>query len=125
MNKNNMKKELLETSNKFWKAIKEADVKTMRDIANNNCTFVHIGGNCNLDKEMELFENGTFKPTKIDIHNQTCNEFNDTGVVITDCDYSLLLGGKETTHHFAVTEVYTNINDKLSLVQFTFTALVI
>ena len=25
---------------------------------------------------------------------------------MSDCDYSLLLDGKETTHHFAVTEVY-------------------
>lgn len=50
--------------------------------------------------------------------------FGDTGVVLTDCDYSLLLGGKETTHHFMVTEVYTQDEKRWKLVTFSFTALV-
>lgn len=44
--------------------------------------------------------------------------------MITDCDYGLLLGGKPTTHHFAVTEVYTKDGNDWKLVQFSFTALV-
>ena len=43
---------------------------------------------------------------------------------MTDVDYSLLLGGKETTHHFMTTEVYQNRNGEWKLIQFTFTALV-
>ena len=39
-------------------------------------------------------------------------------------DYSLLLNGQETTHHFAVTEVYVRQGDEWKLVQFSFTALV-
>ena len=55
-------------------------------------------------------------------HSKQAHMYGETGVVITDCDYSLLLDGKETTHHFAVTEVYSLETKKL--VQFTFTALV-
>lgn len=50
--------------------------------------------------------------------------FGNTGVVLTDCDYSLLLDGKETTHHFMVTEVYAHENKSWKLVTFSFTALV-
>ena len=44
--------------------------------------------------------------------------------MITDCDYGLLLDGKPTTHHFAVTEVYVPNGDGWKLVTFSFTALV-
>ena len=39
-------------------------------------------------------------------------------------ELSLFLGGQETTHHFAVTEVYSQSGDEWKLVQFSFTALV-
>lgn len=42
----------------------------------------------------------------------------------TDCDYGLLLGGKPTTHHFAVTEVYQQRGESWTLISFTFTALI-
>lgn len=70
-----------------------------------------------------LTPSGAFQPTNITFHSQ--NElFGDTGVVLTDCDYSLLLDGKETTHHFMVTEVYTQDENRWKLVTFSFTALV-
>ena len=50
--------------------------------------------------------------------------FSSTGIVLTDCDYSLLLDGKETTHHFMVTEVYAQREGSWKLVTFSFTALV-
>ena len=45
-------------------------------------------------------------------------------IVLTDCDYSLLLDGKETTHHFMVTEVYAQQAGCWKLCTFSFTALV-
>jgi hypothetical protein len=51
-------------------------------------------------------------------------EFGDAAIVITDCDYGLLLDGAPTTHHFAVTEVYQKQGEEWKLIQFTFTALV-
>ena len=73
--------------------------------------------------------------------------FGNTGIVLTDCDYSLLLtescvvgdsgdltagfgvaglllDGKETTHHFMVTEVYAQQAGSWKLCTFSFTALV-
>lgn len=55
---------------------------------------------------------------------QKATLFQDTAVVLTDCNYSLLLNGQETTHHFAVTEVYIRQDDSWKLIQFSFTALV-
>jgi len=65
-----------------------------------------------------------FKPTAVKINSQTVSIFGQTAVVLTDCNYSLLLNGEETTHHFMVTEVYSKNNDEWNLIQFTFTALI-
>ena len=113
----------LNTSQSFWAAIESADEAQMRSIADENCTFVHIGMTCKLDEEIGFYTSGSFKPTNIDFHGRSVEIFGDTAIVITDCDYSLLLGGMPTTHHFAVTEVYTLRSEDWKLIQFTFTAL--
>ncbi len=119
-----MEEKALEQSKKFWDALAKADVESMKAIADPKCTFVHIGTTCGLEKEMEYFEKKIFDPTDVKINGQQVQVFGNTAIVITDCDYSLLLDGKETTHHFAVTEVYVYENDNFKLVQFSFTALI-
>lgn len=67
---------------------------------------------------------GPSKPTSITFHSQKAEVFGNTGIVLTDCDYSLLLDGKETPHHFMVTEVYAQQAGSWKLCTFSFTALV-
>ncbi len=52
-------------------------------------------------------------------HSKTAEVFGTTGIVLTDCDYSLLLDGQETTHHFMVTEIYSKAADEWKLVAFS------
>ncbi len=118
-----MEKHVLEVSQAFWKAMENADESRMRLYCDERCQFVHIGISCHLDKEAEFYTSGTFKPIQITFHDQKVNLFNNTAVVLTDCDYALLLDGKETTHHFMVTEVYL-FEENWKLIQFSFTALV-
>lgn len=116
--------QLIETSQRFWDAMEHADEAGMRAVADPECTFVHIGITAPLDQEIGFYTSGAFQPTSIVFHSQTPSVFGDTGVVITDCDYALLLDGKETTHHFAVTEVFNRVDDAWKLVTLSFTALV-
>lgn len=104
--------------------MEHADEAGMREIADKDCNFVHIGITCKLDKEIEFYTSGAFQPTEIRFNGQNVDIFGDTAVVITDCNYGLLLDGKPTTHHFAVTEVYVKRENEWKLIQFTFTALV-
>ena len=120
---NSLEKQVLEVSHKFWNSMENADEKGMRLCAKEECQFVHIGITCDLDKEIEFYTKGIFKPTSITFHNQNVSIFNHTAIILTDCDYALLLNGKETSHHFVVTEVFI-LEDVWKLVQFSFTALV-
>lgn len=119
-----MKNEIIVISQKFWQAMERADEAGMREIADPNCCFVHIGVTCGLDDEVRCYTSGLFKPTEIEFNSQCVQTFGSTAVVITDCNYGLLLDGQPTTHHFAVTEVYVQMENKWKLVQFSFTALV-
>lgn len=119
-----MSEKVLETSKRFWECLEKADVPGMEAIADPDCMFVHIGVTCGLEEEMKAFSDGVFKPTEILLNSQDAKVFDDTAIVITDCNYGLLLGGKPTTHHFAVTEVYVRREGGWRLVQFSFTALV-
>lgn len=114
---------VLDASGKFWTAMENADEAGMRSIADPNCTFVHIGMTCKLDEEIRAYTSGMFQPTEIVFHGQSVERYDDTAVVLTDCDYSLRLGGMNTTHHFAVTEVYVQREGQWRLIQFSFTAL--
>ncbi len=111
---------ILEVSDAFWNAMEKADEQGMREYANEDCKFVHIGIACDLDKEISFYTTGSFQPTNLVFHSKDVQTYENLGVVLTDFDYSLLLDGKETTHHFMVTEVY-DLNCKL--VQFSFIAL--
>lgn len=115
---------ILETSQKFWQAMEHADEAGMREAADAGCRFVHIGATCGLDEEINCYTSGLFQPTEITLNSQKPQIFGDTAVVITDCNYGLLLNGEPTTHHFAVTEVYIQREGAWKLVQFSFTALV-
>lgn len=95
----------------------------MRKYAGPDCNFVHISITCKLDKEIEFYTSGAFQPTDITFRSKTAQVFDSTGVVLTDCDYTLLLEGKET-HHFAATEVYSKTAGEWRLVTLPFTALV-
>lgn len=117
-------KSVLTVSEQFWTAMENADESGMRESADERCVFVHMGVVCNLEDEITAYTSGAFSPTSIVFHGKNVNVFQETAVVLTDCDYSLKLGGLPTTHHFAVTEVYTKNEGQWKLIQFAFTALI-
>lgn len=85
--------------------------------------WLYIGETCRLDKAISFYTKKIFKPFEVILNIQTVNIYGNIAIVITDCNYTLLLNKKETIHHFAVTEVFVNESNKWSLVQIAFTSL--
>ena len=119
-----MENKVLETSRKFWDVMEHADEAGMKAIADPACQFVHIGITAGLEQEIGFYTSGLFKPTEVKFNDQKVNLFGDTAIVLTDCNYTLLLNEQEVTHHFMVTEAYVLRNQEWKLIQFSFTALV-
>ena len=44
------------------------------------CYFVHIGGNCGLDKEKNAFAGKVLQPTEVVLNNQEARDFGDTSI---------------------------------------------
>ena len=59
-----MKEQVLKQSQIFWKGLEQADTAAMRSVCDDKCFFVHIGGNCDLDREMDAFEKKVFQQRK-------------------------------------------------------------
>ncbi len=114
---------VIQASKDFWSAMENADGAGMRAIADPGCTFVHIGMTCGLEREISFYTNGIFRPTEVIYNSRDVHLFADTAIVITDCNYTLMIGAMSTTHHFAVTEVFQKQEGGWKLLQFTFTAL--
>ena len=57
--------QVINLSKKFWKGLEASDVEAMRSFCDPACYFVHIGGNCDLDKEMKAFSEKIFQPTEV------------------------------------------------------------
>ena len=119
-----MKEQVLKQSQVFWKGLEKADTAAMRSVCDDKCFFVHIGGNCDLNREMDAFDKKVFQPSDIVLHSQDARLVGETAIVISDVDYDLLLGGQPTTHHFTTTEVFQLQGSEWKMIQFTFTALV-
>ena len=86
-----MKEQVLEVSKAFWTAMEAADEAGMRKYADKDCMFTHIGITAGLDKEIEFYTSGAFQPTNITFHNREVHMHGNTAIVLTDCDYALLL----------------------------------
>ena len=90
--------------------MENADEAGMRTAADPECSFVHIGMTCGLDHEVECYTSGAFNPTEIIFHDKKVKIFGETAIVLTDCDYGLLLNGSPTTHHSPLPKyMYTGI----------------
>ena len=72
-----MKEQVLKQSRVFWKGLEQADTAAMRSVCDDKCFFVHIGGNCDLDREMDAFEKKVFQPTEIVLHSQEARAFGE------------------------------------------------
>ena len=79
--------QVVHQSRLFWSALEKSDTAAMRSVCDPGCFFVHIGGNADLNREMEGFEKKIFQPTEITIHGQEVKSFGDIAVVISDVDY--------------------------------------
>ena len=67
---NTMKNQVIAASDRFWKAMEAADAEGMRAVAVPDCTFVHIGVTCQLEKEIEFYTKGLFQPTELVFHSK-------------------------------------------------------
>jgi hypothetical protein len=75
--------------------------------------------------ELETIKSGGIWYKKAEVYSVTVNLFNDnnTAVLLNDIDLVAVVGGREVTNPFMVTEVYVKESGKWKMAQLTFSHL--
>jgi hypothetical protein len=87
--------------------------------------FTHRGGTWAKTPEFPTIKRGGIWYKKAEVYSVTVRMFNDnnTAILLNDIDLVAVVGGREVTNPFMVTEVYIRENGKWKMAQLTFSHL--
>jgi|GEM_PF-78557 len=116
--------ELLAISNQKWQWMANKDVKELEKLFDEKSRFVHMGGTWGKQRELNIIESGGIHYKKADIHDVSVQFIDSTAIVLNHITLLAVVGGREVTNNFMVTEVYVKKQQDWSLGVLSFTKLI-
>jgi len=115
--------EIINLSKEKWSWMSEKKVDTLDALFHEKAVFVHMGGNMTKEHELNVIKSGGIHYKKADIHEVSVNIFGTTAILLNRITLLAVVGGKEVTNPFTVTEVYLQQDGSWKLVSMSFTRL--
>lgn len=115
--------EIINLSRQKWLWMADKKVDTLNDLFDDKAVFVHMGGSWGKTRELEVIKSGMIWYKKAEIYSASVNIFDNTAILLNDIDLVAVVGGKEVTNPFMVTEVYLKENGKWKMGSLTFSHL--
>ena len=117
--------EIINLSKQKWDWMADKNVDSLNVLFDDKCMFTHMGGTWGKQPELETIKSGGIWYKKAVVYSVKVNMFNDnnTAVLLNDIDLVAMVGGREVTSAFMVTEVYIKENGKWKMGQLTFSHL--
>lgn len=116
--------ELLTISKQKWQWMANKDVEKLNKLFDEKSRFVHMGGTWGKQRELDVIESGGIHYKKADIHEVSVQVIDGTAIVLNRITLLAVVGGREVTNNFMVTEVYINKQQNWSLGVLSFTKLI-
>jgi len=118
-------KEIISLSKQKWDWMADKNVDSLNVLFDAKAMFVHMGGTWGKTPELSTIKSGGIWYKKAEVYSVTVNLFNDnnTAILLNDIDLVAVVGGREVTNPFMVTEVYIKENGKWKMAQLTFSHL--
>lgn len=104
-----------------WMADKKAD--QLADLFHDQAKFVHMGGTWGKEREVNIIKSGGIHYKKADIHEVSVEVIDDMATVWNRITLLAVVGGREVTNPFMVTEVYKKQDEAWKLTNMSFTKL--
>lgn len=104
-----------------WMADKKAD--TLSNFFHDKSMFVHMGGSWGKEQEVNIIKSGFIWYKKADIQDVTVNMFDNTAILLNRITLIAVVGGREVSNSFVVTEVYIKQNSSWKLGDLSFSHL--
>lgn len=116
-------KEINILSKNKWQWMANKNVDSLNQLFDEKCMFIHMGGTWGKAQELKVIKSGDIWYKKAEVYSTVINMFGNTAILLNDIDLIAVVGGKEVTNPFMVTEVYINENGKWKMGSLTFSHL--
>ena len=104
-----------------WMADKKAD--TLKNFFHEKAMFIHLGGSWGKDQEVNIIKGGFIWYKKADVHDLVVNIIDNTAILLNRITLLAVVGGREVSNDFVVTEVYIKQNGTWKLGDLSFSHL--
>jgi len=115
--------EVINLSNMKWDWMADKKVDSLETLFDDKAMFTHMGGTWGKTQELATIKSGGIWYKKAFVYAVDVRMFGNMAVVLEDMDLQAVVGAREVTNPFMVTEVYSKENGKWKLVQLTFSHL--
>ena len=119
----NLEQEIINLSKEKWRWMSERDIKALDALFHEKSVLVHMGGSWGKGQELDIIKSGGIHYKKADIHEVSVNVIDTTAVLLNKITLLAVVGGKEVTNPFIVTEVYVQQDASWKLASLSFTRL--
>jgi ketosteroid isomerase-like protein len=116
-------KAILKLSKDKWGWMSERKADALADLFHDEAVFVHMGGTMSRKQELDVIKSGGIHYTDVDIQEASVRVIGTTAIVLNKIRLVAVVGGKEVTNPFVVTEVYAQQGDAWKLASLSFTRL--
>lgn len=115
--------EIIHLSKQKWDWMADKNVDSLKVLFDDKSMFVHMGGTWGKTQELNTIKSGGIWYKKAEVYSVIVNMFDNTAILLNDIDLVAVVGGKEVTNPFMVTEVYLKENGKWKMGSLTFSHL--
>jgi hypothetical protein len=115
--------EIINLSKQKWLWMSDKNVDSLNVLFDAKAMFVHMGGSWGKEQELNVIKSGGIWYKKAEIYSASVKMFGNTAILLNDIDLLAVVGGKEVTNPFMVTEVYIKENGKWKMGSLTFSHL--
>lgn len=123
MNSQSEEQEIINLSKKKWRWMADKNVDSLDALFDAKSVFVHMGGSWGKTQELNVIKSGGIWYKKAGVYTVSVNIFGNTAILLNDIDLLAIVGEKEVTNPFMVTEVYIKENGKWKMGSLTFSHL--
>jgi hypothetical protein len=115
--------EVLDLSKAKWRWMAEKKADTLATLFDDKAIFVHMGGSWGKTQEVEIIRSGGIHYKHAEVFESSARIIDSTAIVLSRIRLDAVVGGREVSNPFAVTEVYVRRNGAWKLASLSFTRL--
>jgi hypothetical protein len=115
--------EVISLSKEKWRWMSERNVDSLATLFHDDAVFVHMGGTMSKSQELEVIRSGGIHYKSAEIQEVSVKLIGTTAILLNRIRLVAVVGSKEVTNPFVVTEVYVQQGGTWKLGSMSFTRL--